>query len=121
VGRREHVVAGRIAVAALMALLVAAGLHRLTRADPHLTMPSAPVVAALAGALATAAFGSRLWGVVLLAPVALLSLPWFGHPFGLAAAVVTAGMSVAEVALWSIWLPLTLRGVPTSAAPGEGR
>jgi hypothetical protein len=41
--------------------------------------------------------------------VALLSLPWFGDPIGLAAGLVTAGLSVAEVALWSIWLPLTLR------------
>jgi hypothetical protein len=109
---RGPVVASRIGTAAVMALLAAAGLHRLAGHDPHMTLPAAPVVAALALALATAAFGSRLWGAVLLAPVALLSLPWFGHPFGLAAAVVTAGLSVAEVALWSVWLPVTVRARP---------
>lgn len=107
--RRGPVVAGRMAVATAMALLAAAGLHRLAGHDPHVTLPAPPVVAALALALAMAAFGSRLWGVVLLVPAALLSLPWFGHPFGLLAAVATAGLSVAEVALWSIWLPPTAR------------
>jgi hypothetical protein len=110
--RRIPMIAGRIATAAATALLAAAALHRIAGRNPHLTLPAPPVVAALAMALAMAAFASRLWGVLLLVPVALLSLPWFGHPLGLVAAVLTAGLSVAEVALWSIWLPVTLRSAP---------
>jgi hypothetical protein len=52
------VVAGRIGVAAGLALLSAAGLHRLSGPLPYLMLPAAPVVAAWAGALAMAAFGS---------------------------------------------------------------
>jgi hypothetical protein len=107
---RRPVVATRIGMATLIALLVALALHRIAVHDARQSLPPSPVVAALAAALATVAFASRLWGAVLLAPVALASLPWFGHPFGLAAAVVTAGFSVGEVALWSVWLPVTVRG-----------
>lgn len=108
-GHRRPVIAARIGAAAATALVAAAALHRIAGRNPHLTLPAPPVVAALAMALAMAAFASRLWGAILLVPVALLSLPWFGHPAGLVAALLTAGLSVAEVALWSIWLPVTVR------------
>jgi membrane-associated phospholipid phosphatase len=77
------------------------------------SVPSSHATVAFALALAIGAFLDRRWGLALgvLVLVANLSRVWVGvhGPGDTLAAAVIAALAVLEVALWSLWLPLTLR------------